>query len=401
MANAIPSTEQAQQTRKVARQRYPWWAPRFWHGMRFGDWWRLLRRHHFCVYPSRWGMAASITGFSVVNSFLSRWADWKYGHLISAVPLRDPPIFIVGHWRSGTTYLHQLLANDRRFVTPSTYECFVPNHFVISESWLPRLLWFLMPRTRPMDDVRAGWSEPQEDEFALCGMGIPSPYLRIAFPQHGEVFDDYLDLQGLSPSELNRWETALHTFLRRMTYLHQKRLVLKSPPHTGRVGTLIRMFPGAKFIHIVRHPYALFPSTMRLWQSLDEVQGLQLAARHEPLQEYVLQALERMYEGYWSQSPSLPAGSIHEIRFEDLVEDPSGQLERAYQQLDLGDYSAIKPALESFLRNARSYRRNDYDLSESDRDLVRCRWSRYMQAYGYDDHTQMQMDRSIRTVDQA
>ncbi len=211
-------------------------------------------------------------------------------------------------WDTGgaeTTYLHQLLAHDRRFVTPNTYECFVPNHFVISESWLPRLLWFVMPSKRPMDDVRAGWFEPQEDEFALCGMGIPSPYARMAFPRSGPVHWEYLDMQGLDPEALQRWQSGLFTFLQRLTYRYQKRVVLKSPTHTGRIGLLAKMFPGAKFLHLVRQPGELFVSTVRLWQSLDEVQGLQSAERPEQIQEFVLRSLEVMYDGFWSQRPSI------------------------------------------------------------------------------------------------
>ncbi|MDA0660726.1 MAG: sulfotransferase [Planctomycetota bacterium] len=376
---------EAKQIRRAARQRYPWWAPRFWHGMRCWDWLQLLRRNGFRVHPLRWMMAASISGFSLINSFLSCLANWKYGQQIAKTPLHGPPIFIVGHWRCGTTYLHQLLAHDPRFVTPSTYECFVPNHFVISEAWLPRLLWFLMPRIRPMDDVRAGWFEPQEDEFALCGMGLPSPYLRIAFPQRNAVFMEYLDLQDLEPQAVQRWESGLRTFLQCVTFVHRKRLVLKSPTHTGRVAWLARMFPGAKFIHLVRHPYELYPSTMRLWQSLDEVQGLQAAAPQGRLQEYVLQTLERMYDGFWKQKSELPEGSMHEIRFEDLVADPVGQLKLAYDRLGLGEFQAIRPALEASFQAAKSYRRMRYDLADEDRELVARRWSKYMATYAYQD----------------
>ena len=73
--------------------------------------------------------------------------------------------------------------------------------------------------------------------------------------------------------------------------------MMKSPPHTGRIEELARLFPGAKFIHIVRDPYTIFPSTRRLWVSLDWAQGLQHPHHHD-LDEYVFSAFERMYRGF-------------------------------------------------------------------------------------------------------
>ena len=89
----------------------------------------------------------------------------------------------------GTTLLHELLIRDPRHAFPTTYECLVPHHFLMTESWLPKLLWWMMPSRRPMDNMPAGWDRPQEDEFALCLLGQPSPYERIAFPnrQEGDV----------------------------------------------------------------------------------------------------------------------------------------------------------------------------------------------------------------------
>ena len=43
-------------------------------------------------------------------------------------------------------------------------------------------------------------------------------------------------------------------------------LVLKSPGHSLRVAALRQILPGARFIHIVRDPTAVYSSTIRLWQ---------------------------------------------------------------------------------------------------------------------------------------
>lgn len=43
-------------------------------------------------------------------------------------------------------------------------------------------------------------------------------------------------------------------FLKQITYLRPKRIVLKSPTYTGRIRVLQQMFPDARFVHIVRDP---------------------------------------------------------------------------------------------------------------------------------------------------
>src|SRR5437762_7176034 len=116
-------------------------------------------------------------------------------------------------------------------------------------------------------------------------------------------------MQGCSPADLTRFERAIVHFVKLLTFAAEKRVLLKSPPHTGRIEMLSRLFPGAKFIHIVRHPYALYPSTMKLWPSLDEVQGLQFP-KNKGLEEYVFTCLTRMYGAFESQRQQIPANSI-------------------------------------------------------------------------------------------
>ena len=85
--------------------------------------------------------------------------------------MKAPPIFILGHWRTGTTLLHEFMIRDERFGYPTTYECMDPNHFLLTEGLFTRWLNFLVPTHRPMDNMKAGFDRPQEDEFALCMLG--------------------------------------------------------------------------------------------------------------------------------------------------------------------------------------------------------------------------------------
>src|SRR5207249_345241 len=192
-----------------------------------------------------------------------------YGRRVRRTKIEHAPVFIIGHWRSGTTFLHELLIRDPRHAFPTTYECLAPHHFLLTESWFPPWIRWLMPSRRPMDNMAAGWERPQEDEFALCLLGVRSPYRRIAFPNQGNRNSDPLDLTRFDNRELMEWKRTFFRFIQELTLQHGgRRLILKSPPHTCRIRTLLELFPDARFIHIIRDPYVLYASTRRLWQTL-------------------------------------------------------------------------------------------------------------------------------------
>jgi hypothetical protein len=352
--------------------------------MCFRDWLRLLRRHRFRVHPYRWGLAATVTSVTLFNSSFGALTRLRYRRRVAATRLADDPIFIVGHWRSGTTYLHELLSCDPRLATPTTYQCFAANHFLLTESWLPRLAWFVLPSRRPMDNVSTGWNAPQEDEFALCSLGALSPYLRMAFPNEPDQYLEYLDLESLPAEVVRDWQQRLQYFLSSLTLSHGKRLILKSPTHTARIGLLAQMFPRSRFVHIVRHPLSIYPSTMRLWEVLDEAQGLQ-RPHHRQLKSYVLAAFERMYQAFEHQRTALRDDQIIDVKYEELVQDPVGVVQQAYDLLQLGDFRQIRPALESMTHDKRRYQTNRYELPDELAAEILTRWSGYAQRYGYAD----------------
>ncbi len=363
---------------------YPIWAPRFWHGMGFGTWFKLLARNRFAISPSRIPMALSITNATILNSFAGVFTQLMYGHRVRATRLAEPPLFVLGHWRSGTTLLHELLIRDVRHTYPNTYECFAPLHFVWTEWFVPPLLRKLLPSTRPMDMMEAGWDRPQEDEFAICNLGVPSPYLAWAFPKHGPVADEYLDLVDLSHAERERWKATLLYFVKSTAYERNLRVVLKSPTHTARVKTLLEVFPDARFVHIVRDPLALFPSTIRLWNTLSQVQGLQTVSDGVPwVERQVLDTFARMYDRFEQDRNLIPDGHLAELHFEKLAADPVGQMQSVYEQLNLGGFAAVRPKIATYANEHSGYRPARYSLSLTTTERVRRHWAPYFERYGY------------------
>lgn len=381
-ATTVEKTDPPQKELLPGRD-YPWYSPRLWHGMCLSDWWRLAAENRFRFHPGRVVMGLIVTDFAAGNSLLRLLQQAIHGRAIRETKVDRPPVFILGHWRSGTTYLHELLAHDERFATPTSFQCFQPHHMLLTEPLVTRLFWWLMPSKRPQDNVALGWNTPQEDEFALLALGLPTPYRRMAFPNNGPVDLPYLDMQGLSEDEISRWQDALRWFVKLIAYHTGRRVLLKSPPHTGRVGVLAETFPGAKFIHLTRDPYALFPSTIKLWRALHFAQGFQMS-EGDDLEEYVFTCLERMYQGFQAQRAGVDERDIVDLRYEDLVADPVGQLRRAYEALDLGGFADVAPQLADYADSKRSYQANRYALNESTRDAVARRWAFYFDAYGYE-----------------
>ncbi len=369
--------------KKLKLNAYPFYAPRFWSGMRLGDWWKVIARGRFRIHPLRICMAFLITLCAIINSCWAFLQRLIYDRRIAATQITEPPIFIIGHWRSGTTYLHELMVRDDRFAYPTYYECFEPNHFLVTGWFAPTLLWPLLPGKRPMDNMPTGWHRPQEDEFALLTMGAPTPYCRMAYPNDPPPFNEFLDMDGCQPEDLDRWRHDIKYFVQALTMKKQKRLIMKSPPHTGRIEELSRLFPGAKFVHIVRDPYTIFPSTRRLWVSLDWPQGLQ-HPHDRNLDEYVFASFERMYRGFNRQREKIVPSQLCEIRYEDLVRDPVGQVRTIYEKLELGDFEQVRPQLEAYAGQQKDYKVNRHDLEPELRSEIRRRWSEYFTRYGYE-----------------
>ncbi|HEX3726810.1 MAG TPA: sulfotransferase [Pirellulales bacterium] len=360
---------------------YHFWAARFWHGMLFGSWMRLLRRNRARVSITRIPLACTITCATVINSLLRPIQEWFFGRYIDLTQIKDAPIFIIGHWRSGTTLLHELLVLDQRYTFPTTYECLAPNHFLASARFLTKLK-FLLPSRRPMDNMITGWDRPQEDEFALANMGLPSPYLTMAFPNEPPQCPGSLTLDGLSSEELSAWKAGLEWFLKRVTFRCPKPIILKSPPHTARVKTLLELFPTARFVHIVRDPYAIYGSTVKLWKTLYKFQALQ-EPRHVGLEEYVFSCFEEMYTAYDRDRHLIDPARFFEVRYEDLVRDPIGQMRSLYEHFKLGEFEIALPKLEAYFKDRQDYRTGTYQIADDLREQIDRRWGPFMRQHGY------------------
>ena len=351
-------------------------------GITLGDWVRLLRENHFAVAPTSLFRAMAITCQSSQNS-LSRWLEqWRYARLVENVDV-PPPVFVLGHWRSGTTHLHNLLTVDQRFAFPNNYQALFPHAFLTMESSHSQFIEWFLPKRRPMDNVEWTMQSPQEDEFALCITTFKSPCMGWFFPERREHYDRYLTLRNVSEREVEEWKSGLLAFLKRLTWKLKRPLVLKSPPHTCRIKRLLEIFPEARFVHIHRNPYVVFQSTRKMLTVNFQLHCLQ-RPRLNDLDDWILRQYRAMYEAFFEERSLIPAGHYHEVCYEELELDPVGQVQRVYEALGLPAFAETKSAVESYVRSIDGYQKNEFpELTAELRKRIAQEWQVCFEQWGY------------------
>ena len=187
-------------------------------GITAGDWWTLLRENRFAVDPPYWRRAAMLTILSLMNSSHRRKEDRLYGAAVAEVEIQAP-LFIIGHWRTGTTLLHNLLALDEQFAYPNLFQISNPHTFLGREAAVAKQLADAPSQKRPMDNMEVAFNSPGEDEFATSMMSLRSPVIAWSFPRREGHYDRYLTFRGVPEEDSARWKAAFVLFLKKLIYL--------------------------------------------------------------------------------------------------------------------------------------------------------------------------------------
>jgi hypothetical protein len=349
------------------------------------DWWRLLRDNRFAVDPAYWHRAAVVTVLSVVNAFYRRVEERRFGPAVRDVQITQPPLFVLGHWRSGTTHLHNLLSLDTaQFACPNTYQVVNPHTFLTTEEVNTRCFAFLLPKTRPMDNMALSFQAPQEDEFALLLGCFHSLYLGVTFPRREEHYRRYLTFRDVPPAEVAQWQATLLWFAKKLTHKYGgKALVYKSPPHTARIKLLLEVFPTARFVHIHRSPYVVFRSFQHYFDTAMWYTYLQRPNLAD-VDRGILDRYNVLYDAFFEERGLIPAGRYHEMAFEDLERDPIGQMRLLYERLSLPGFDQLEPKLHGYLASIAGYEKNRYtELTPQQREAVAKAWRRSFEVWGY------------------
>jgi omega-hydroxy-beta-dihydromenaquinone-9 sulfotransferase len=315
----------------------------------------LLLRTRPKVPVVLWPRLAVLLSLSALSTILSlperlAIATWLRFRPRAPTP-HEAPVFVLGYFRSGTTWLQTLLSLDPALRSPIWLEALSPHTFVVTWTVLRVLLvpFLMLVRIRAVSPL--GATLPAEDDFALCNWARTSVIAgRAVLPEQQDFYNRFHDLDGLSRQELARWEHHERVFVGKLLLTAKgRRPLLKSPSHTARVRHLLRLFPGAKFIFISRPPRTVFQSNLALIKGLQDTFRLgppiDAARQEEMIVAEYLAAMER----YVADRALIPPGDLAELRLQDLAADPLGEIARVYGELGLTLSATFRDRLVKYL----------------------------------------------------
>jgi hypothetical protein len=308
------------------------------------------------------------------------------------------PVFVVGHARSGTTYLHRMMANDPRFSYVLLWEMFFPS--LLEKKvlravlrWDKRLGGRLRRRIDALDERlfsksqsvhESGLFAPEEDEFLLT-MSCASGFWVVQYPQAQDLDFYYVD-DRWPATKKRRVMQFYKECVRRQLVLNGPGLMhlSKAPIHCGRVESIIETFPDARFVVPVRNPHETIPSFLKLLQFAWSARK----RSEQDMRKSFRSIVDSSYHYYQhpldvlDAHPEVPSAIVD---YSDLVTNPAATMLRVYDEIEIGMVAEQEKALAE--EEGREYRSgHTYSLEEFglDADEIRTRLAPLFDRFGWE-----------------
>lgn len=323
--------------------------------------WRLFGRN--TISKSKFWLVTKILIFSTITTPF-QWIQRIILHFKLKkinVSKHGAPIFILGHWRSGTTHLHYTMAKDKRFGYIANIQTFFFNICMLGLAGMDKVLAPFVPKKRPQDNVEFTITAPAEEEQVMSNIVPEAGVNSFYFPKNRNYFNQINLFQGISPRRYKRWKKYYMYMLKVLSHANkEKRLLLKNPNNTARAKQLLELFPDAKFIYIHRNPYQVYLSTKHLHRTVLRDQSLQDISL-DLEDDIILENYRSMMQGYLDSKKYIPEGQLVEIGFDDLGSENEIEIfENIYKTLDLGNWEVQKPLIQEYLNSKRNYKKNKF-----------------------------------------
>lgn len=346
----------------------------------------VLRKNNFKVSASYIPRLIYCMLFSLAKSPVNMIEALKYRKLIRSTVVETPPIFILGHWRSGTTLLYRLLARDPQFGSISMGHALFPSNYWIGNKILRALLNKKVPKKRLQDSMPFHIDLPGELEFAISGLSSVSFYPGfLHFPNHANIYEKYLSCQDISIREKKTLANTIRYIIQKETlYQNGRRLVIKSPVDTARIKLLLELFPDAKFIHIHRNPYSVIPSTMKMLKVGLPLTTLQKLPRIDELQQIIINRYKIVYQAYLNQKGLIPKNQLIEVKFENFVKNPLDHLGNIYKHLQMPNFEVAAEKFKEYFDTNKNYKSDQYDIHQTLKHQIDSELAFIFQELGYD-----------------
>jgi len=352
-------------------------------GTDINNWLRLLIRNKFNIYIKFIPKVIFLTLFSILNLPFQLFEYFIYSAKINKVNLKSP-IFVLGHPRSGTTYLNNLLSKDPSLSYSNTYNVLVPHIFLTIDKGLKNIMSKVLPPTRPQDNVKMTIDSPKEEEFAMANISQTSYFFGFFFPKR--IYENFEE-SVLFTDDKNRkhWQKKYDFFLKKIAFKNKNnRLLLKSPANTARLKEIYELYPDAKFIHICRNPYDVYRSTVGLYEKVIPITSFQRIDKQE-IENFILTAYPKIYNKYFAGKEIIPANQLYELKYEDFIKSPVAHIEKAYDYLGINNFNMAKSFIEKEVKDVADYETNTYgELPKAIKSRINQEWEFCFNEFEYD-----------------
>ena len=308
----------------------------------------------------------------------------RFHNKIKNTPIKEDPIFIIGHYRTGTTYLMTLMAHDNSKGYVSNIEGYTPLFYLAFPKFTRWLIESSLPDVRPMDNVVMGADEPTEDEYTIGTYTPYGYYTGFIFPRNFDLYSKYLTFDGM-PKHRQKWKKAFIHMVKMLTLGHGGRqLFLKNPSLSYRIPDLLELYPNAKFIHTYRDPYKVYSSTVKFFDEVFAIYTLQTWDK-EKMKQDILDNYKLLYEKFDEDLALIPEENIVHNKYEDFIKDPVNSLKAIYGQLRISGWEEHKQDIIAYAESQlKDYKPN---VHVTDADVIRRvnkHWDKMRSDYGYE-----------------
>ncbi|UCG27925.1 MAG: sulfotransferase [Bacteroidales bacterium] len=299
---------------------------------------------------------------------ISAFDKLRSKQLEERVIIEKPPVFIIGHWRSGTTFLHNLLSCMSDAAYPTTFHTVFPNNLFAFKGIIKWLMQYFLPKRRPVDEVKMDSNNPQEEEMAFGNAFFFSYYYWFYFPkEYDEIAERFLFVEHITDEEQEKFKKNYVRFIKRtMINTGGSRYISKNPPNTARIPILLDMFPEAKFIYLSRDPYETLVSTYRFCNAF--LKTLQLQEFNDTdLWKIVIDTYRSLIERYRRYKSLIPEDQLIEIQYKDLVNQPEHVLDTIFDRF----FPGLPEEKERIIQHIPSLSEHKANTYRFEKDFIR------------------------------
>jgi hypothetical protein len=322
-----------------------------------------------------------LTGLLVVISSPFHFWEWiRFNRKVRNFQFKEPPVFIIGHWRSGTTFLHNTLCQDPAAGFITTYQGLFPNN--LASKWIFKSYMRLkMPDRRPADNMKLDINFPQEDEFAVGNLTTISYYHFFYFPRYYEKYYERATdfVEGSAQEKI--WMKKYRELLIKASLNSGKdRLFIKNPVNTARIRTILKLFPNARFIYIKRNPIEVILSTRRFFHPLMPTLWLH-SVNEKFIDQMIFETYRKLMDIYERDKGLIPANQLIEIEYNEFTDSPLSHLKEIHETLL---QEPVDPKIETYKKYLSGLDRRKgkkYEISEQTYLEIKSQIGDYLKNY--------------------